>query len=330
MRKVILRQGQSPGDVLTMTRAIHDLKESHPEMLIDVRTPCPAIFENNPAITSLEDKEAKSYSITYDEIHNSHWKGLHFSDAFRMDIEKKMLVKIKKTGDLPLLYLSDEEKGWTNQVEAEYGWKGPFWLLNAGWKLDNELKRYCYWQEVVKLLNERWGGRVRIVQIGEAAHKHPKLEGVYDLIGKTDLRQLVRLAYWSHGTLGPISLQFEHLPVPVEPNHVLNGEQNAPGLLVHPPQSPSGLADGFGNDACADLHFLVCARLCRLVERIERGNADFEQFLLCRLANLERFVAQLLDKFADLRGIDVLPHHQRHPLGRKRGAVGGQTIRNGY
>ena len=30
-RKIILRQGQSPGDILTFTRALADLKESYPD-----------------------------------------------------------------------------------------------------------------------------------------------------------------------------------------------------------------------------------------------------------------------------------------------------------
>jgi hypothetical protein len=155
-RKVILKQGQSPGDILTMTRAVADLKASYPEYEIDVRTPCPEIWENNPHLTPLKDtdEEVEIFNITYDDIHISGWNGLHFSDAFRHDIEKKLDIKIIKTGIYPELYISDQERGWINQVETDYKWPGPFWLLNAGNKPDNELKRYHRWQEFVDLFND--------------------------------------------------------------------------------------------------------------------------------------------------------------------------------
>jgi len=208
MRKIILKQDQSPGDILTMTRALIDLKQSHPEFEIDVNTPCPEIFEHCPYLTKLDKSEAEVFNIRYDKINDSGWSGEHFTDAFRQDIEYKLSVKIIKTGIKPDLWISDEEKGWINQVEQDCKWPGAFWVLNAGCKPDNELKLYHRWQEFVDLFNDYFGGAVRLVQIGHKNHKHTELKGVYNLVGKTDLRQLIRLCYWSHGTIGPISLQF--------------------------------------------------------------------------------------------------------------------------
>lgn len=209
-RKVILRQGQSPGDVLTMSRAVADLKGTYPEWEIDVRSPCPEVWENNPHLTPLleSDPAVEVHHITYDDINISGWNGLHFTDAFRHDMERKLKCKIKKTGIRPELWISDLEKGWINQVEVAFGWTGPFWLINAGRKPDNELKQYHRWQEVVDLLNEYFRDRVKIVQIGHKDHPHPKLDGALSLVGKTDLRQLIRLCWWAHGTIGPLSFQF--------------------------------------------------------------------------------------------------------------------------
>lgn len=191
-----------------MTRAVADLKKSNPKVEVDVESPCPEIWENCPYLTKLDKKDAEVFDITYDTIHQSGWNGHHFSDAFRIDIKKKTGLKIKKTGIYPELWLSDEEKGWINQVEVEFGWPGPFWLLNAGYKPDNELKRYHRWQEFVNLFNDYFGGAVKLVQIGHTHHNHEALKGVYNLIGKTDLRQLIRLGWWSAGTIGPLSFQF--------------------------------------------------------------------------------------------------------------------------
>jgi ADP-heptose:LPS heptosyltransferase len=208
MRKVILRNGQSPGDILTMTRAVADLKESHPDFEIDVRTPCGAIWENNPHLTPLKDDEAEIFDIGYDEINDCGWKQEHWTDAWRHDIEKKLKVKIKKTGIVPELWISDQEKSWYNQVHCDFNDDSPYWVINAGRKQDNELKMYHRWQEVADVFNDYFKGKVKLVQIGQDEHLHPPLKGVLDLRGKTDLRQLIRLAYNAQGSVGPLSLQF--------------------------------------------------------------------------------------------------------------------------
>jgi len=210
MRKVILRNELSPGDILTMTRVVADLAMAFPEWLIDVRSPCPEIWENNPYIVPLEQKEegVESFTVHYNGIHESGWKGQHWTDAFHDDVEQQLGVSFSKTGIKPELYLSDEEKGWINQVEVDCGWPGPFWLLNAGHKPDNTLKQYHRWQEVVDLFNDYFNGAVRLAQVGHKSHKHPQLKDVYNLVGKTDLRQLIRLGWWAHGTIGPLSFQF--------------------------------------------------------------------------------------------------------------------------
>ncbi len=225
-RRVLLKQTQSPGDIATFTRPAYDLKRSHPDWEIGIESPCAAIFVHNPYTTELSENDptVEVYEIRYDEINKSGWSGEHFSDAFRHDIEKKlnsdpvMVAKwgetvIPKTGILPEIFISDDEKGWYHQIHCTYFWDGQFWLLNAGRKWDNVLKQYHRWQAVVDILNDYWQGKVRIIQVGHRGvvgqpHYHPDLKGVFNLIGQTDLRQLIRLAYHSTGLLGPISLQF--------------------------------------------------------------------------------------------------------------------------
>ena len=44
MRKLILRNHQSPGDIVMLTAAVRDLKKLLGEAVaVDVRTPCPAL-----------------------------------------------------------------------------------------------------------------------------------------------------------------------------------------------------------------------------------------------------------------------------------------------
>jgi ADP-heptose:LPS heptosyltransferase len=234
MRKIILRQAQSPGDILAMTRAVVDLKESHPEIEIDVESPCPEIWENCPHLTKLDKKEAEVFDIGYDSINESGWRGHHYTDAFRIEIESKLGLEIKKTGIYPELWISDEEKGWVNHVESEFGWDGAFWLINAGYKPDNELKKYHRWQEFTDLFNNYFNGAVRLVQIGHKSHNHAILKGAYNLIGKTDTRQLIRLAWWSHGTIGPLSFQFVIAAALKLPHVVLAGGKEGVRWHIYP------------------------------------------------------------------------------------------------
>jgi ADP-heptose:LPS heptosyltransferase len=193
-----------------MTRAVADLKETYPDYDIDIRSPCPEIWENNSNLTPLDEKDpdVETFGIGYDEINISGRDGLHFSDAFRHDIEEKLGVSIVKSGIQPEIHISQLERTWINQVETEFRHKGPFWIINAGFKPDNILKAYHRWQEFADLFIDYFKGTVRLVQVGHKDHNHKPLSGAYNLIGKTDLRQLIRLGYWSHGTIGPLSFQF--------------------------------------------------------------------------------------------------------------------------
>jgi len=235
-RKIILKQAQSPGDILSFTRGLEDFKLSYPDWEIDVRSPCPEIFENCPHLTPLNENnpQVEIFNIKYSDINISGWNGLHYTDSFRNDIEKQLKINIKKTSFKPALWISDEEKGWINQIKVEFKWDGPFWLLNAGNKQDNKLKKYHRWQEVVDILNEYFNGKVKIVQIGHGNHEHQILNNVLNLIGKTDLRQLIRLAYWADGLMGPLSFQFVLAAALEKPGVVVAGGKEGVNWHIYP------------------------------------------------------------------------------------------------
>jgi ADP-heptose:LPS heptosyltransferase len=240
-RKIILKQHQSPGDILVFTRAVSDIKQTYPDWDIDVRTPCPDIFNNNPHLTPLKEKDpdVEIISLKNDEediIHKSGVSGVHYTEGFVLEAEKRLKVPIKRHGILPEIFISKEEKGWVNQVaDNRFGieYTGNFWIINAGYKKGCELKWYPFYQEVVNLLKDK----IQFVQIGYQEkckkfnnpkevkderckkcntitefciyqdHVHRALSGVFNLVGQTNLREMIRLAYWSSGSLGPISFQ---------------------------------------------------------------------------------------------------------------------------
>jgi ADP-heptose:LPS heptosyltransferase len=95
----------------------------------------------------------------------------------------------------------------------ETGFHGRYWIVFAGGKHDYTAKWWdpASYQRVV----DHFRGRILFVQCGDADHWHPRLHGVLDLVGKTDLRQLVRLVYHADGVLCPVSFGM-HLAAAVE------------------------------------------------------------------------------------------------------------------
>ena len=64
MRRLILRNGQSPGDIVMLTAAVRDLKRAlGAAVAVDVWTPCPALWENSPHLTPLADGAAGAEEI---------------------------------------------------------------------------------------------------------------------------------------------------------------------------------------------------------------------------------------------------------------------------
>jgi len=171
---------------------------------------------------NIDDKQkldCETYKIKYDDIHNSGWSGRHFSSAFYIELKEILGVDVKQTSLLPDIHLSVEEKAWMNQVEQVFGYRGKFWLLNCGIKPDYPAKQWPvnYWQEVVDILENK----VQFVQVGELAegHEHRPLRGVISLLGKTNLRELIRLSYHADGGMSHVSL-LHHLMAAWQKPHV--------------------------------------------------------------------------------------------------------------
>ena len=96
---------------------------------------------------------------------------------------------------------------------AEQGYHGPFWILVAGGKYDFTAKWWnpSSYQKVV----DYFLGRIPFVQVGEHSHWHHPLENTLNLIGKTDVRQFVRLMYHASGVVCPVTFAM-HLAAAVE------------------------------------------------------------------------------------------------------------------
>ncbi len=185
-----------------LTAAVRDLHKAFPDQfLTDVRTACPALWEHNPHITPLDesDPSVRVVECHYPLIHQSNRVPYHFIHAFAQHLGEQLGIHIPLTEFRGDIHIADKEKRWMSQVMEVTGEETPFWIINPGGKYDYTIKWWDWrrYQQVV----DHFQGRILFVQVGESGHYHPPLDGVLDLRGKTDLRQLTRLVYHSHGVL---------------------------------------------------------------------------------------------------------------------------------
>jgi hypothetical protein len=241
--KLILRNFQSPGDILMLTATVRDLHACYPGRFVtDVRTSCPELWQHNPHLTPLseEDPGVSVLDCHYPLIDRINTVPYHFLHGFTEHLNDVLGLQVKPTEFKGDIHLSPEETGWFRRVEDARGRPPRFWLFASGGKFDYTIKWWSprRYQEVV----EHFRGRLDFVQVGEAGHHHPALEHVIDLRGQTTLRQLVRLMHHAEGAISAVSLLM-HLAaaVPAKPGMpqsracvVVAGGREPPHFTAYP------------------------------------------------------------------------------------------------
>lgn len=192
---------QSPGDTLVATGAVSCLMEQHPgRYQVDVDgTDAAAIFEHNPHITRGLDC-VTVINMENPGINYCDKRPVHFLQSYTDYLGEKLGIELKCTTNRPHLWISDEERSWLPQVHEITQKPVQYWVVASGTKKDYTVKGWGRdsYQEVVRQLR----GVVQFVQVGLEEHGHPPLDGVIDLRGKTDTRQLIRLCWHAQGGLG--------------------------------------------------------------------------------------------------------------------------------
>ncbi len=225
MRRLLLTSFQSPGDVVMLTAAVRDLQLSHPgQFAIDVRSSAPELWENNPHLTRIDEIAGgagaagagavgvERIDMHYPLVHESNQRPYHFLHGYAQFLETRLHLRIPLTRFHGDIHLSAGEKTFPDSWQ-EQGVVRPYWILIAGGKYDFTAKWWnpASYQAVV----DHFAGRIRFVQCGESGHWHPRLRGVVDLIGKTTIREFVRLMHHADGVVCPVTFAM-HLAAAVE------------------------------------------------------------------------------------------------------------------
>lgn len=179
-----------------------------------VHTSAGSLWDNNPLVKQQPTTiaEIEDIQCAYPLIHRSNRSPFHFIHGFMQDLGSKLGVKIDPTEFKGDVYLSADEQRWMSQVQEITRMQLPYWIIGAGGKFDFTAK---WWpSERYQQVVDHFRGRILFVQVGEKHHHHPSLNGVLDLCGKTDLRQMIRLMHHAQGVLCPVTLHM-HLAAAV-------------------------------------------------------------------------------------------------------------------
>ena len=236
MKNLILRSFQSPGDNLMLTAAVRDLHAAHPgEFKTDVRTSADAIWLHNPHRTPLWEGQSgvEILDMHYPLIHQSNQRPYHFIHGYVQYLEEKLRLRIPLTRFHGDIHLSPEEKQAPLNGKAS-GICENFWIIIAGGKYDFTTKWWdpASYQKVV----DHFRGKIQFVQCGEEGHWHPRLNGVVDLIGKTSLREFIRLMHHAAGVVCPVTFAM-HLAAAVETKS--GRAQNRPCVVLAGGREPA-------------------------------------------------------------------------------------------
>lgn len=221
-----------------LTAAVRDLHLAYPNRYItDVDTTCGQVWNHNPWIERVDRIETHRYlNVGYPPYSHREMNPEHLATRYHRKLSEMLGIAIPVTVPRPEIYLSAED------IDPSYprslGLKKPYWVVIAGGKYDTTTK---WWdpqgyQEVVDELD----GRIDFVQCGSSDDWHPRLRGAVNMVGRTDVRELIRLIYHSDGVLCPITFAM-HLAAAVptadgKPRRavVLVGGRETPSLIQYP------------------------------------------------------------------------------------------------
>jgi len=185
---------------------VRDLKLSHPEIEIDVDTTCMDLWRHNPHLTRLWNhnrKHPKADKPGVQFIKCQYGKGIreqnsetiHFAAYFHRNFKKQTGIDVPVLFPYGDIHLSEEER--TQPIIPQRNW-----ILLSGGKSDFTIKvwRTDYFQTVIDELNKM---NLGVVQLGsnDRGHWHPEVTGTINMIGKTNLRDMMRMIYHSDGVI---------------------------------------------------------------------------------------------------------------------------------
>jgi len=213
-RKIILQNYNNLTEALLLTAAVRDLKLSHPDILISVKTNYPELWEKNPYIGEIDenDPHVKIYTVENDLYLEKNECCYHSIHGIRKNIERQLELKIKATRFCADIHIEKTDK---NQLE-EIGIGDNYWIVSTEENGDPETGKWGpkNYQEIIDYFKEQ------ITFIYYEKESNYNLKNVLNLNSEINLKQLIKLIYYSRGIICPNSTLM-HLAAGIESSHNL-------------------------------------------------------------------------------------------------------------
>jgi hypothetical protein len=202
--KILLTHGCAPGDITCLTALPRDIAAAYPGRFeILVNTHCKPLWDYNPHVRFVQGSHppgVRHLPMSYGRyIREANHSKLHFVTAFHRDFQHRTGIEVPCLQPKGDFYLQPDHLS-TRPIEGRY------WVVIAGGKSDFTTKVWSAhrWQQVVNKLKE---AGIHAVQCGarHRGHSHPVLEGVLDLVGRTDLRELLWILKHADGCIVPVT-----------------------------------------------------------------------------------------------------------------------------
>jgi len=209
--RLILRHRWALGDTVLLTSLVRDIHRAYPdEYEIKVETNWSPVWTNNPHVTSFEEAglpRAQRIEIGWGD--GIKWNGYakfndkkemrHILAWYHYDFTRKTGIEVPVTDPRPDLHLSP--------AEIKPRVQGRYWVILSGGKLDLTNKHW-HAHRVQETVNRLKSYGLQLVQCGatHSRHIHPPLEGVLNLVGKTDnVRDFWNIVLHSEGVICPVT-----------------------------------------------------------------------------------------------------------------------------
>lgn len=209
MRKIILTSGLALGDIVALSAVPRELASQYPgEYQVAMDTPFQSLFDHNPHVVPADDDfeviPCEYHRDTWESVNNSNQAPTHLITAYCQDVENSLGITLRPSKLAGDIHLSKDEWGWKSMPHEQFNCQ-RYWVICPGGKADFTTKIYPAdsWQRVI----DYFKGRIQFVAVGAlgSGHIQPELQGVIDLRGKTDVRQLIRVIHSACGVLSGIT-----------------------------------------------------------------------------------------------------------------------------
>lgn len=300
---ILLRHHRMPGDILTMTPLVRDLKNTYGEQ-VKIRVDTPQgeeIWQNSPYLTSggifVPDM---TYDIDNKFAMENDARGLNMAEGFRQNFINKSGLHLNASDMWPDIWLTQDE---IDSFEKRFPGLGKYtyWAICSGNKRSCRIKTWHKdrWRELIRAKK-----LYQFIHIGQSRHGHePLFDNQFNYQNYIDrtptLRDLFILMYFSRGSIGYNSLHMHISAAFRKPCIVLAGARESVTVYKYP-----------NHTALSGMGYVRCGMYKGCYLSSKKGEHGI--IGLCKISTVDTDVEDILPGCMDIKADHVIDAFDRY------------------